>query len=98
MHAYSFDTRKEIWNKNVQRKFCQESSNLWFAFPGNVKLKLPNIKHVFIAETSDRDKCRAGKQFPTPVTTLQVPMPGGCPDMEKKRLQMPGDLPGYGQC
>ena len=80
--------------QKVQRKFCQESLNLWFAFPGNVKLKLPNTKHVFIAETSDRDKCRAGKQFPTPVTTLQVPMPGGCPDMEKKRYyKCPGICP-----
>jgi hypothetical protein len=42
MHDYSFDARKKIWNENVQRKFCQESSNLPFAVPGNVKLKLPN--------------------------------------------------------
>jgi hypothetical protein len=41
MHNYSFGTRKKIWNENVQRKFCQESSNLPFAIPGNVKLKLP---------------------------------------------------------
>jgi hypothetical protein len=40
MHDYSFDTRKKIWNENVQRKFCQESSNQPFAVPGNVKLKL----------------------------------------------------------
>jgi hypothetical protein len=43
IHNYSFDARKKIWNENVQRKFCQESSNLPFAVPGNVKLKLPNI-------------------------------------------------------
>jgi hypothetical protein len=42
IHNYSFDARKKIWNENVQRKFCQESSNLPFAVPGNVKLKLPN--------------------------------------------------------
>jgi hypothetical protein len=36
-------TQERIWNENVQRKFCQESSNLPFAVPGNVKLKLPNI-------------------------------------------------------
>ena len=41
MHDYYFDTRKKIWNENVQRKFCQESSNLPFAVPGNAKLKLP---------------------------------------------------------
>ena len=28
MHDCSFDTRKKIWNENVQRKFYQESSNL----------------------------------------------------------------------
>jgi hypothetical protein len=44
IHNYSFDTRKKIWNENVQRKFCQESSNLPFAVPGNVKLKLPICK------------------------------------------------------
>jgi hypothetical protein len=44
IHNYSFDARKKIWNENVQRKFCQESSNLPFAVPGNVKLKLPIIK------------------------------------------------------
>jgi hypothetical protein len=43
MHDYSFDTRKKIWKENVQRKFCEESSNLPFAVPGNAKLKLPNI-------------------------------------------------------
>jgi hypothetical protein len=42
IYNYSFDARKKIRNENVQRKFCQESSNLPFAFPGNVKLKLPN--------------------------------------------------------
>ena len=42
IHNYSFDARRKIWNENVQRKFCQESSNLPFAVPGNVKLKLPN--------------------------------------------------------
>jgi hypothetical protein len=41
MHDHSFDTRKKIWNENVQRKFYQESSNLPFAVPGNAKLKLP---------------------------------------------------------
>jgi hypothetical protein len=40
------DARKKIRNENVQRKFCQESSNLPFAVPGNVKLKLP-IAHAF---------------------------------------------------
>jgi hypothetical protein len=42
IHNYSFDARKKIWNENVQRKFCQENSNLPFAVPGNVKPKLPN--------------------------------------------------------
>jgi hypothetical protein len=42
IHSYSFDASKKIWNENVQRQFCQESSNLPFAVPGNVKLKLPN--------------------------------------------------------
>jgi hypothetical protein len=28
MHDYSFDTRKKIWNENVQRKFCHENLNL----------------------------------------------------------------------
>jgi hypothetical protein len=42
IHNYSFDTRKKKWNENVQRKFCPESSNLPFAVPGNVKLKLHN--------------------------------------------------------
>jgi hypothetical protein len=41
IHNYSFDARKKIWNENVQRQFCQESSDLPFAVPGNVKLKLP---------------------------------------------------------
>ena len=41
MHVCSFDTRKKIRNENFQRKFYQESSNLPFAVPGNVKLKLP---------------------------------------------------------
>jgi hypothetical protein len=31
---------------------------------------------MFIVETSGRVKCLAGKQFPAPGTTLQVPMPG----------------------
>jgi hypothetical protein len=44
INNYSFDARKKIWNENVQRKFCQENSNLPFAVPGNVKLKLPIIK------------------------------------------------------
>jgi hypothetical protein len=50
MHNYFFDTRKKIWNENVQRKFCQESSNLPFAVavPGNVKLKLPNILYCTV--------------------------------------------------
>jgi hypothetical protein len=43
MHDYSFDTRKKIWNKNVQRKFCQESSNLPFCVPGDAKLWYFNI-------------------------------------------------------
>jgi hypothetical protein len=30
IHNYSFDATKRIWNENVQRKFCQESSNLPF--------------------------------------------------------------------
>jgi hypothetical protein len=38
---HSFNARKKIWNENVQRKFCQECSNLPFAVPGNVKLNLP---------------------------------------------------------
>jgi hypothetical protein len=38
MHDYSFDARKKVWNENVQRKFCEESSNMPFAVPGNVKL------------------------------------------------------------
>jgi hypothetical protein len=38
---YSFDARKKIWNENVRRQFCEEGSNLSFAVPGNVKLKLP---------------------------------------------------------
>jgi hypothetical protein len=43
---------------------------------------------MFVAETSSRDKCPAGKQFPAPGTTLQVPlMPS---HRAKKRLQMPG--------
>ena len=42
IHNYSFDTRKKIWNENVQRIFCQENTNLPFAVPGNVKLKFPN--------------------------------------------------------
>jgi hypothetical protein len=41
IHNYSFDARNKIWNENVQRKFCQENSNLPFAVTGNVKLKLP---------------------------------------------------------
>jgi hypothetical protein len=41
IHNYSLDARKKIWNKNVQRIFCQESSNLPFAILGNVKLKTP---------------------------------------------------------
>jgi hypothetical protein len=45
MHDYSFDARKKIWNENVQRKYCQESSNMPFAVPGNVKLKLPIIRY-----------------------------------------------------
>jgi hypothetical protein len=43
IHNYCFDAKKKIWNENVQRKFCQESSNLPFAVPGNVKLKLPTF-------------------------------------------------------
>jgi hypothetical protein len=43
IHNYSFDAREKIWNEDVQPKFCQESSNLPFAVPGNVKLKLPTI-------------------------------------------------------
>jgi hypothetical protein len=43
INNYSFDARKRIWNANVQQKFCQESSNLAFAVPGNVKLKLPIV-------------------------------------------------------
>ena len=43
IHNYSFDARKKIWNENVQRQFCQESSNLPFAVPRNVKLKLPIV-------------------------------------------------------
>jgi hypothetical protein len=46
---YSFDTRKKIWNVNIQRKFCQENSNLPFAVPGNEKLKLPN-KQAYLKE------------------------------------------------
>ena len=30
IHNYSFDARMKIWNKNVQRKLCQEISNLPF--------------------------------------------------------------------
>jgi hypothetical protein len=41
----------------------------------------------FIAETSGRVKCPAGKQFPAPGTTLQVPMPG---PREKKECKCPG--------
>jgi hypothetical protein len=41
IYNYSFDTRKKMWNENVQQKFWQENSNLPFAVPGNVKLKLP---------------------------------------------------------
>jgi hypothetical protein len=26
IHNYSFDARKKIWNENVERKLCQESS------------------------------------------------------------------------
>jgi hypothetical protein len=47
MHYCSFDTRKKIWNENVQHKFCQEISNLPFAVPGNVKLNLLIIKHDY---------------------------------------------------
>jgi hypothetical protein len=37
--------------KKFQRKFCQESSNLPFAVPGNVKLKLPNkaLENIFLS-------------------------------------------------
>ena len=38
--------------KKFQRKFCKESSNLPFAVPGNVKLKLPNK-----AQTSPQKYC-----------------------------------------
>jgi hypothetical protein len=47
---------------------------------------------VFVAETSGRVKCPAGKQFPAPGTTLQVPMPGP----RAKKVQMPGGFPGGG--
>ena len=30
IHNHSFDTRKKIWNENIQQKFCQENSNLPF--------------------------------------------------------------------
>ena len=42
-HSLILSTQERKYeNENVQRKFCQESSNLPFAVPGNVKLKLPN--------------------------------------------------------
>jgi hypothetical protein len=57
MRNYFFDTttRKKIWNENVQRKFCQESSNLPFAVPGNVKLKLPI--HVYGKRETANEVC-----------------------------------------
>jgi hypothetical protein len=49
IHNYSFDTRKKIWNENVQQKFCQENLNLPFAIPGNVKLPInkKSIRRMF---------------------------------------------------
>ena len=47
-HNYSFDARKKIRNKNVQRNFCgQENLCLPFAVRGNVKLKLPRVTGPF---------------------------------------------------
>jgi hypothetical protein len=52
IHHYSFDARKKICNENVQPKYCQESSNLPFAVPGNVKLKLPNNSNCRVFKQS----------------------------------------------
>jgi hypothetical protein len=58
IHNYSFDAKKKIWNDNIQRTFCQESLNLPFAVPGNVKLKLHNMQsHILYRQTTTSSVC-----------------------------------------
>jgi hypothetical protein len=42
MFQHSIDTRKKIWNENIQRKCWQEVRTCRLLLPGNVKLKLSN--------------------------------------------------------